>query len=62
MVIMRESKGDYLYNSDNMAKCRLGNQWQQLAGPYYSDFMVFESKPITNAFTTTKLKEMIGML
>ncbi len=61
-MILCEANGDYPDNSDSLAKCRLGNQWQELAGPDYSYFMEFESKPITNAYTITKVKEMIGML
>ncbi len=61
-VVMVETKGDYLDGTDSMAKCRLGNQWQQLAGPQFSYFMVFESKQVDGAYTVTKAREMIGML
>ena len=61
-IILLETKGDHLDNSDSQAKCRLGNQWQQLAGSEYSYFMVFDSKQIPDAYTLTMAKEMIGML
>ena len=61
-IILLETKGDHLDNSDSQAKCRLGNQWQQLAGLEYSYFMVFDSKQIPDAYTLTMAKEMIGML
>jgi len=61
-VVLLETKGDHLDGTDSKAKCRLGNQWQQLSGPGFSYFMVFESKPIDGAYTVTKAREMIGML
>jgi hypothetical protein len=56
---IREGKQD---NTDSLAKCRLGNQWQQLTGDKYSYFMVFDSKPIMHAFMRTQAKEMLQML
>ena len=61
-VVLLETKGDHLDGTDSKAKCRLGNHWEQLAGPGFNYFMVFESKPIDGAYTVTKAREMIGML
>ena len=61
-VILLETKGDYLDGTDSSAKCRLGNQWQQLSGSGFSYFMVFDAKPITDSFTITQAKDMIRML
>ncbi len=61
-IVLLETKGDYLDGTDSRAKCKLGNQWQQLAGSGFSYFMVFESKPIDGAYTIAKAREMIGML
>lgn len=61
-VVLLETKGDHLDGTDSKAKCRLGNQWQQLAGPGFSYFMVFDSRPIEGAYTVSKAREMIGML
>lgn len=61
-VILLETKGDHLDGTDSAAKCRLGNQWQQLSGSGFSYFMVFDAKPITDSYTITQAKEMIRML
>ncbi|TPE41503.1 DEAD/DEAH box helicase [Pontibacter mangrovi] len=61
-VILLETKGDDRDNSDSEAKCRLGNQWAQLAGSGYNYFMVFESKAIEGAYNLNKAKELIGQL
>jgi len=61
-VILLETKGDHLDGTDKAAKCRFGNQWQQLSGSGYSYFMVFDEKPITDSYTITQAKDMIRML
>ena len=61
-LVLLETKGDHLDGTDSRAKCRLGNHWEQVAGPGFNYFMVFESKPIEGAYTVTKAREMIGML
>jgi type III restriction enzyme len=61
-IIILETKGDDRDNSDSEAKCRLGNQWAQLAGPSYSYFMVFKDKQIEGAYKLDKAKELIRQL
>jgi type III restriction enzyme len=61
-VILLETKGDHLDGTDSAAKCRLGNQWQQLSGSGFSYFMVFDAKPITDSYTINQAKDMIRML
>ena len=45
-ILMIETKGDHLDNDDSKAKAKLGQQWDNLAGPMYRYFMVFESKSL----------------
>jgi type III restriction enzyme len=61
-IIIIETKGDDRDNSDSAAKCRLGNQWAELAGKEFSYFMVFDKKVIPDAFTVEKAKELIRQL
>lgn len=58
-TILVESKGDHLDGSDSEAKCRLGNEWERLAGHDFAYFMVFDKKEINGAYTLEKAKELI---
>lgn len=58
-TILVESKGDHLDGSDSEAKCRLGNEWERLAGHDFAYFMVFDKKEIDGAYTLEKAKELI---
>jgi len=58
-TILVESKGDHLDGSDSEAKCRLGNEWERLAGHDFAYFMVFDKKKIEGAYTLEKAKELI---
>ncbi|MDD4730001.1 MAG: DEAD/DEAH box helicase family protein, partial [Dysgonamonadaceae bacterium] len=58
-TILVESKGDHLDGSDSEAKCRLGNEWERLAGHNFAYFMVFDKKEIDGAYTLEKAKELI---
>ena len=61
-VIIIETKGDDRDNSDSAAKCRLGNQWAELAGKEFLYFMVFDKNSIDGAYTLDKAKELIKQL
>ncbi|MCB1603747.1 MAG: DEAD/DEAH box helicase family protein [Xanthomonadales bacterium] len=61
-IILVESKGDDRDNSDSAAKCRLGNEWEKLAGSNYSYFMVFENKEVEGAYTLDKAKKLISQM
>ena len=58
-TILVESKGDHLDGSDSEAKCRLGSEWERLAGHDFAYFMVFDKKEIDGAYTLEKAKELI---
>ena len=61
-IVIIETKGGDRDNSDSEAKCRLGNEWANLAGKNYSYFMVFEKNEIKGAYNTEKGKELIKQL
>ena len=61
-TILIETKGDYLDGSDSAGKCRLGNEWEKLAGENFAYFMIFEKKGIDGAFTLDKAKEIISKM
>lgn len=61
-TILIETKGDHLDGSESMAKCRLGNVWEQQAGQNFAYFMIFENKEVQGAFTLDKAKELIGKM
>jgi len=61
-MVLIETKGDDRDNSDSMAKCRLGNKWEELAGENFKYFMVFDKKPIDGAFDTDKARRLIHEL
>jgi type III restriction enzyme len=61
-IILIETKGDDRDNSDSRAKCRLGNEWAQLAGIRFSYFMVFDKNAFEGAFNADKALELIGQL
>lgn len=45
-TILVECKGDYLDNDETRDKVELGQTWQNLAGPDFKYYLVFESKEI----------------
>ena len=45
-IVLIETKGDYLDNSDSKQKLALGKLWQANAGTDYRYFMVFKSKDL----------------
>jgi len=61
-VFVIETKGDERDNSDSAAKCRLGNQWAELAGQEFLYFMVFDKNTIDGTYTLDKAKEFIKQL
>lgn len=52
-IIVIETKGDHLDNTDTAEKIRLGNLWRSKAGNEYRYFMVFETKEVEGAYTLT---------
>ena len=61
-LILLETKGDHLDNSDSAGKVRLGNKWAELAGKNFHYFMVFDNKKIDGAYNLEKAKELIRQL
>lgn len=60
MTILLETKGDYLDNTASEAKCRLGTEWERLAGKNFAYFMVFDKKEVAGSYTLDKAKELIS--
>ncbi len=58
-IILIETKGDHLDNTDTAEKIRLGNLWRSKAGNNYRYFMVFETKEVTGATTLTEVANTI---
>lgn len=48
-IVVLETKGDHLDNSDSEAKIRLGKAWERKAGNNFKYFMVFDKQSVTNA-------------
>lgn len=61
-TILIEAKGDHLDNTDSEAKCRLGSEWEKLAGPDFAYFMIFDKKEVAGSFTLDKAKELINQM
>ena len=57
-----KKQGDDRDKSYSAAKCRLGNNWSELAGKDFLYFMVFDKKAIDGAYTVDKAKELIKQL
>ncbi|MDR2005740.1 MAG: DEAD/DEAH box helicase family protein [Acidaminococcales bacterium] len=45
-LLLIETKGDHLENSESERKCRIGREWANLAGPNYRYYMVFRDKDL----------------
>ncbi|GAA4418533.1 DEAD/DEAH box helicase family protein [Nibrella viscosa] len=54
-IILVETKGDHLDNTDTAEKIRLGNFWRSKAGNDYRYYMVFETKEVPDAVTLATL-------
>lgn len=61
-VLLVESKGDNLDNSDSMRKLRLGQLWTSKAGNNYRYFMVFDNNPIENAHRLNEVTKLISQI
>lgn len=58
-VIIVETKGDHLDNSDSVSKLKLGQIWANKAGSNYRYFMVFKENPIKGAYV---VEDLIGVI
>ncbi|MCX6212840.1 DEAD/DEAH box helicase family protein [Spirosoma sp.] len=61
-IIVVETKGDHLDNTDTAEKIRLGNLWRSKAGNDYRYFMVFETKEVAGANTLADVANTIREL
>jgi type III restriction enzyme len=61
-VVIVETKGDHLDNSDSKKKLKLGKIWANKAGNNYSYFMVFKENPFKGAYVIEDLVEVIKEL
>jgi type III restriction enzyme len=46
MILIIETKGDHLENSESERKCRIGREWANLAGANYRYYMTFKEKDL----------------
>lgn len=58
-IMIVETKGDHLDNSDSVRKLKLGKIWASKAGSNYRYFMVFKENPIQGAYLVEDLVNVI---
>jgi len=61
-ILLVETKGDHLDNTDSEAKRRLGATWARVAGNQYRYYMIYEQKEITGAFNLQKAIQIISQI
>lgn len=61
-ILLVESKGDNLDNSDSVRKLRLAQLWASKAGNNYRYFMVFDNSPIENAHKLDDVTKLIAQM
>ncbi len=63
-TLMIETKGDHLENDESKAKAKIGHQWDNLAGPMYRYFMVFQTKVLDwpGAYSYDRFMEIVKEL
>lgn len=61
MIVMVETKGNYLWNDESKAKLRLGRKWAAEAGSKYRYFMVFKDKIVQEDGAYT-LDDFVGVI
>lgn len=64
VLVLIETKGDYLANDESESKLRLGRNWQAQSGTQYRYFMVFKEKSLKlyGAYILDEFVEMIKEL
>lgn len=58
-ILLIETKGDHLDNSDSMDKIRLGKMWESKAGDNFRYYMVFDSKKLDGAKSIGELIDIV---
>lgn len=61
-ILLVESKGDNLDNSDSIRKLRLAQLWTSKAGNNYRYFMIFDTNPIENAHRLDEAVRLIAQM
>ena len=61
-LILLETKGDHLDNSNSAAKIRLGNSWSTNAGQQFKYFMVFEKNSLNGSHTLEEFMSLVEAL
>lgn len=63
-ILMIETKGDHLDNTESKTKAKIGHQWDTLSGSNYRYFMVFQSKSpdYPGAYSYDKFMEIVKEL
>jgi type III restriction enzyme len=61
-ILLVESKGDNLDNSDSIRKLRLSQLWASKAGNNFRYFMVFDNNPIENAHKVDEATKIISQI
>lgn len=59
MVVIIETKGDFLDNTESKQKLELGKKWATAAGPNYRYYMVFDKVKLDEAITVKELLSRI---
>jgi type III restriction enzyme len=58
-IVLIETKGDHLDNSDSIRKIKLGEKWASKAGDNYRYFMVFDNAKLDGAKTVEELIDIL---
>ncbi|HVE00020.1 MAG TPA: DEAD/DEAH box helicase family protein [Cytophagaceae bacterium] len=61
-ILLLEVKGDDRDNSDSVEKCRLGAEWEKLAGNNYHYMMVFKEKNMEGTYILHEAVKKISQL
>ena len=64
ILVLVDTKGDFLDNDDSKQKRRLGRRWEAKAGNKYRYFMVFKSKDVNDdgAYTLDEFVDVMKKL
>ena len=60
-IVLIETKGDHLENTETRYKLELGRAWQSMAGPRFRYYMVFQSKEL-NVSGAVQFEKFCGLM
>ena len=61
-IVLVETKGEHLANSQTQEKLTLGEKWKARAGSNYNHFMVFENKKFDGAYSFNEFLNIVSDL